>query len=67
MLNEGGSPPRQGPFVRGLTIAFNKCPPLLERNQWRHAKKNPTYFYRSSSSCANVIQCGKVKVPCKFK
>ena len=47
--------------------AFNKCPPLLERNQWRHAKKKPTYFYLRSSSCANVIQCGKVKVPCKFK
>ena len=30
-------------------------------------KKNPTYFYLSSSSCANVIQCGEVKVPCKFK
>ena len=67
MLNVGGSAPRQGPLVRGLTVAFNKCPPLLERNQWRHAKKNPTYFYLSSSSCANVIQCGKVKVPCKFK
>ena len=30
MLNVGGSVPRQGPLVRGLTIAFNKCPPLLE-------------------------------------
>ena len=29
-------------------------------------KKKPTYFYLSSSSCANLIQCGKVKVPCKF-
>ena len=34
MLNVGGSVPRQGPLVRGLTIAFNKCPPLLGRNQW---------------------------------
>ena len=66
MLNVGGGGPRQGPLVRGLTIAFNKCPPLLERNQWRHAKKT-NYFYLSSSSCANVIRCGKVKVPCKFK
>ena len=40
MLNVGGSAPRQGPLVRGLTIAFNKCRALLERNQWRHAKKN---------------------------
>ena len=62
MLNVGGSVPRQGPVVCGLT-----CPPLLERNQWRHAKKKPTYFYLSSSSRVNVIQCGKVKVPCKFK
>ena len=30
MLNVGGSVPRHGPLVRGLTIAFNKCPPLLE-------------------------------------
>ena len=67
MLNVGGSAPRQGPLVRGLTIAFNKCPLLLERNQWRHAKKKPTYFYLGSRSCANVIQCGQVKVPCKFK
>ena len=44
MLNVGGSAPRQGPLVRGLTIAFNKCPPLLERNQWHHAKKNPLTF-----------------------
>ena len=34
MLNVGGGGPRQGPMVRGLTIAFNKCPPLLGRNQW---------------------------------
>ena len=33
MLNVGGGGPRQGPLVRGLTIAFNKCPPLLGRNQ----------------------------------
>ena len=32
MLNVGGGGPRQGPLV--LTIAFNKCPPLLRRNQW---------------------------------
>ena len=30
MLNVGGSVPRQGPLVRGLTFAVNKCPPLLE-------------------------------------
>ena len=36
MLNVGGKTPRWGPLVRGLTIAFNKCPPLLERNQWCH-------------------------------
>ena len=29
MLNVGGGVPRQGPLVRGLTIAFIKCPPLL--------------------------------------
>ena len=34
MLNVGGGGPRQGPLVRGLTIAFNKCPPLLGGNQW---------------------------------
>ena len=34
MLNVGGGVPRQGPLVRGLPIAFNKCPPLLGRNQW---------------------------------
>ena len=39
MLNVGGSAPHQGPVVRGLTIAFNKCPLLLETNQWHHAKK----------------------------
>ena len=44
MLNMGGRALRQGPFVRGLIVAFNKCPPLLERNQWRHAKKNPLIF-----------------------
>ena len=44
MLNVGGSAPRQGPLVRGQTIAFNKCPPLLERNQWRHAKKKSLTF-----------------------
>ena len=31
MLNVGCSAPRQGPLVRGLRIAFNKCPPLLEK------------------------------------
>ena len=67
MLNVGGSVPRQGPLVRGLTIAFNKCPPLLEGNQWRHVKKKPIDFYLANSSCANVLQCGKVKVACKFK
>ena len=36
MLNVGGSAPRQGPLVRGLTIALNKCPPLPERNEWCH-------------------------------
>ena len=25
MLNVGGGGPRQGPLVRGPTIAFNKC------------------------------------------
>ena len=30
MLNVGGSVPRQGPLVRGLTFAVNKCPPLPE-------------------------------------
>ena len=30
MLNVGGSVPRQGPLVRGLTIASNKFPPPLE-------------------------------------
>ena len=45
MLNVGGSVPRHGPLVRGLTIAFNKCPPLMERNQWRNVKKkNPATF-----------------------
>ena len=34
MLNVGGGVPHQGPLVHGLTIAFNKCPPLLGRNQW---------------------------------
>ena len=34
MLNVGGGGLREGPLVRGLTIAFNKCPPLLGRNQW---------------------------------
>ena len=34
MLNVGGGGPHQGPLVRGLKIAFNKCPPLLKRNQW---------------------------------
>ena len=36
MLNVGGGGPRQGPLVRGLTIAFNKCSPLLllGRNPW---------------------------------
>ena len=56
----------EGTLVRGLTIVFNKRPPLLERDEWRHAKKN-TYFYLGSSSCANVIQCGKAKVPRNFK
>ena len=67
MLNVGGGGPRQGPLVRRLMIAFNMCPLLLGRNQWRHAKKKTNYFYLTGSSCANVIQCGKVKVPCKFK
>ena len=44
MLNVGGSVPRQGPLVRGLMIAFDKCSPLLERNQWRHVKKTPPTF-----------------------
>ena len=44
MLNVGGSAPRQGPLVRGLAIAFNKCAPLMGRNQWRHAKKNALTF-----------------------
>ena len=30
-------------------------------------KRKPTYFYLTSSSCANVLQCRKVKVACKFK
>ena len=34
MLNVGGGGPHEGPLVRGLTIAFDKCPPLLGRNQW---------------------------------
>ena len=44
MPNVGGSVPRQGPLVRGLTIAFNNCPLLLQRNQWRHVNKNPPTF-----------------------
>ena len=34
MLNVGGSSPRQGPLVCGLTIALNKCHPLPRGNQW---------------------------------
>ena len=30
-------------------------------------QKKTNYFYLSSSSCANVIKCAKVKVTCKFK
>ena len=30
MLNVGGGGPRQGPLVRRLTIAFNKCPRCWE-------------------------------------
>ena len=34
MLNVGGGGLRQGPLVRGLTIAFNKCPPLVATREW---------------------------------
>ena len=34
MLDVGGGGPRQGPLVRGLMIASNKCSRLLVRNQW---------------------------------
>ena len=42
MVNVGGSAPREGPLVRGLTIAFNNCPPLLEGNQWHHGVAKQT-------------------------
>ena len=32
MLNVGGSTPRQGPLVRGLAIALNKCPATEEKS-----------------------------------
>ena len=32
MLNVGGSAPRLGPLVHGLTIALNKCPATEEKS-----------------------------------
>ena len=39
MLNVGGNAPRQGPLVRGLTIAFNKCPPATGEKSMAACKK----------------------------
>ena len=64
MLNVGGDARRQGPLVRDC---IQQVSTATGEKSMAPCNKTTNYVYLSSSSCANVIQCGKVKVPCKFK
>ena len=67
MRNVGGSAPRQGPPCPRADDCIEQVSPATGEKSMAPCKKKPTYLYLTSSSCGNVLECGKVKVACKFK
>ena len=51
-------------FVLSLPIDCRSLQPCKHANKIKFAT---SYFYLNSSSCANFIQCSKLKVTCKFR